>query len=402
MKKNLLALLSIVTVIIAWCTDSDIVKIDAENRISSEWLSAEKTFNEQIEQSQYIKDLEDYLSYDILLSTEGKPFLSNFSFDADFDENSSVQWWLEFSQKKILKSDDLESIDVEFDLDARKKENDTEPVYSSWNITLLYQNNEMYAYLHNFWIFMWEWNMTAKMYSLLWDMIKDRWVNLEANNWWIISVNTSENTKIPYIIWTLENVLETKDIQSSPNFLNSMIEMIDLIKLYIDLWISTNELGVLNYEITYSELSDETIQKEFVASFQWKDSSFDLSFLASKKWIEVNLYNIKEYDEDIDDYKDLESEFLFNIKEHKKSEYYVWFQSTKSRQKVVDLQWEIKYSDAVKFSADFVLEPLEIIAWQKISWEIEGSIKKEKLNNDEEFPELSWEIMSINEILSSL
>lgn len=402
MKKNLLALLSIVTLIIAWCTDSDIVKIDAENRVSSEWLSAEKTFNEQIEKSQYIKDLEDFLSYDILLTTDEKPFISNLSFDADFDENSSVQWGLEFSQKKILKSNSLESLDVEFDLEARKQWQDPEPIYSSWNITLLYQDDKMYAYLHNFWIFMWEWNMSAKMYTLLWDSIRDKWVDLEASNWWIISVNTSENTKIPYIIWTLENVLKTKDVQSSPNFLDSVAEIIDIINWYIDLWISTNELSILSYEIVYSELSDETIQKEFTASFQWKDSSFDVSFEVSKKWIKVHLYNIKEYDEDINGYKDLESEFLFNIQENKKSDYSVLFQSTKYRQKVVDLQWEIKYSDAVKFSANFVLEPIEIIAWQKISWDIKGNMKKEKLNKDEKFPELSWEIMSINEILSTL
>lgn len=403
MKKNLLALLSIVTVIVAWCTDSDIVEIDAENRASVEWLSVEETLNEQIEQSQYIKDLEDFLSYDIQLSTEGKPFLSNLSFDADFDEDSSVQWWLEFSQKKILKSDSLESMDIEFDLDARNLWDDAEPIYSSWNITLLYQNGEMYAYLHNFWVFMWEWNVSAKMYTLLWNMITDRWVNLEANSWWIVLIDKDANTKIPFIIWTLKNVLKSTRIhEDSPNFLNGIAELINMANSYINLWISTNELTLLTHEISYFELSDKSIQKSFTGLFQGKDSSFDLSFVVSKKWIEVNLYNIKEYDEDINDYKDLESEFLFNIQENKKSDYSVLFQSTKSRQKVVDLQWEIKYSDVVKISADFVLEPLEIIAWQKISWEIEWSIKKEKLNNDEKFPELSWEIMSINEILSSL
>ena len=402
MKKNLLALLSIATIIIAGCTDTEVIKINSENWISDEWLSAEKLFDKQIEQSQYIKDLENFLSYDILLNTEQKPFTSSLYFDADFDENSSVQWWLEFSQKKVLKSNSLESIDIEYDLDARKNWKDLEPIYSSWNVTLLYQNNQMYAYLHNFWIFMWEWNMPAKMYTLLWDMIKDRWVDLEVDNWWLVSVSTEEDKKLPYIIWTLKNILETKDIQSSPNFLNSVAEMIDVINLHINLWISTNELSIIDYEIAYSELWHETIQKEFTGSFQWKDSAFDLSFIVSQKWVEIHLYNIREYDDDIEDYKDMDSEFLFSLQENKKSEYSVEFQSIKYRQKVIDLQWKIKYSDDVKFSADFVLEPIELISWQKISWEIKWNIQKENLNGTEKFPELSWEIMSINEILSAL
>ena len=402
MKKNLLALLSIATIIIAGCTDTEVIKINSENWISDEWLSAEKLFDKQIEQSQYIKDLENFLSYDILLNTEQKPFTSSLYFDADFDENSSVQWWLEFSQKKVLKSNSLESIDIEYDLDARKNWKDLEPIYSSWNVTLLYQNNQMYAYLHNFWIFMWEWNMPAKMYTLLWDMIKDRWVDLEVDNWWLVSVSTEEDKKLPYIIWTLKNILETKDIQSSPNFLNSVAEMIDVINLHINLWISTNELSIIDYEIAYSELWHETIQKEFTGSFQWKDSAFDLSFIVSQKWVEIHLYNIREYDDDIEDYKDMDSEFLFSLQENKKSDYSVEFQSTKYRQKVIDLQWKIKYSDDVKFSADFVLEPIELISWQKISWEIKWNIQKENLNGTEKFPELSWEIISVNEILSSL
>jgi hypothetical protein len=402
MKKNLLALLSIATIIIAGCTDTEVIKINSENWISDEWLSAEKLFDKQIEQSQYIKDLENFLSYDILLNTEQKPFTSSLYFDADFDENSSVQWWLEFSQKKVLKSNSLESIDIEYDLDARKNWKDLEPIYSSWNVTLLYQNDQMYAYLHNFWIFMWEWNMPAKMYTLLWDMIKDRWVDLEVDNWWLVSVSTEEDKKLPYIIWTLKNILETKDIQSSPNFLNSVAEMIDVINLHINLWISTNELSIIDYEIAYSELWHETIQKEFTGSFQWKDSAFDLSFIVSQKWVEIHLYNIREYDDDIEDYKDMDSEFLFSLQENKKSEYSVEFQSIKYRQKVIDLQWKIKYSDDVKFSADFVLEPIELISWQKISWEIKWNIQKENLNGTEIFPELSWEIMSINEILSAL
>lgn len=402
MKKNLFALLSIATIIIAGCTDTEEIKIDVENMAPEELSLIEQTFNAQINETQYIKDLEDFISYDISLNTEGKPFVSNIVFDADFDENSSVQWWLEFSRKNTLKTKDLGSIDITFDLEAKQGSSDPEPVYSSWDVTLLYQNDKMYAYLHNFGVFMGEWNMTAKMYTLLLDMVKDQWVDLEASEWWIISINKDDNTDISNIIWTLKNILETKDIQSNQTFLSSTAEMIDTINSHIDLWILTDELTLLSQKIEYFELSDESIQKEFTGSFQWSQSAFDLYFKASKNWLDVRIYNIKEYDEDIQDYRDVESEFYLSIQENKKSDYSVEFQSTKYRQKVVDLQWEINYSDAADFSADFVRKPLEIMAWQKISWDIKWSVKKQELKGNESFPELSWEIVSINEILSSL
>jgi hypothetical protein len=196
--------------------------------------------------------------------------------------------------------------------------------------------------------------------------------------------------------------LETQDVQSSPDFLWSVAEMIDTINSHIDLWISTNELALISSEIEYSQLSDESIQKEFTGSFQWKDSAFDVSFIASRKWLEVHFYNIEEYDEDIQNYRDTDSEFYFSIQENKKSEYSIVFQSIKAQQKVVDLEWKIKYSDKIKYSANFILEPLEIIAWQKISWSFEWEMQKENLNNEENFPELSWEIMLFSEILWSL
>ena len=403
MKKNLLLLSMFAVILLAWCTtDAEVTKIDTEERISQEWNPVEEAFNEDVENFQYIKDLEDYISYDVLLNTEEKPFISNLSLKANFDEKSSVQWWLEFSQKKFLKSKDLESMDIDFDLEAKETQSSPEPFYASWNITLLYQNDEMYAKLHNFWLFMWEWNITAKMYSLLWDMINEKWIDLEVNNWWIISVNKQEDTKLPYIISTLKNVLKTKDIESSPDFLWNTVDLINTVNSHIDLWISTDELKLLNYDVSYSETSDEIIQKEFTWEFQWKQSAFSLSFIASKKWIDVHLFNIKEYDEDIQKFKDTESEFILSVNENKKSEYTIDFQSIKHLQKVVDLRWKIKYSDKVSFSADFVLEPLEIIAWQKITWNLKWNIKKQQPKWDEKFPEISGEITPFSEIAASL
>ena len=401
MKKNVFALLSVATIIIAWCNNSSITKIDSENRTSKEWLSAEQTFKKQIEKTQYIKDLEDFLSYDILLNTENKPFSSKFILDADFDEDSSVRGWLTFSQEKIFKSNDLESFDIAFNLEAEDDQK-KESIYSSWDIVLLYQDNEMYANLRDFWIFMWEWNMSAKMYELLWNMIKGRWVDLEVDNWGIISTNRDEDRKLPYAILTLKYILETEEIQSSPNFLNSVVEMIDTLNSHIDLWISTNELTLLSHEIEYSQLSDGSIQKIFTWDFQWKDSSFALAFTATKKKLDVRLYDIKEYDEDINSFKDTDSEYFLSIQANKKSDYSITFQSTKYHQNVVDLNWKIKYWDVVDLTADFVLEPIEVMKWQKISWNLKWSIERQWLRGDENFPELSWEIVSISDILDSL
>ena len=91
MKKNLFALLSIATILLAGCTDTQEVKIDVENIAPEELSEIEQTFNAQINEAQYIKDLEDFISYNISLDTEEKPFVSNILFDANFDENSSVQ-----------------------------------------------------------------------------------------------------------------------------------------------------------------------------------------------------------------------------------------------------------------------------------------------------------------------
>ncbi len=396
MKKNLFVILSLFAISLAWCTTSDkqVTKID-----SQEW---EQLFNSQVEEFQYIKDLEDFLSYNILSLTEDKPFTSNLYISAKFDENSSLQWWVDFSQKKLSKAHNLESADIDVNIETQKQEDDMEPFNLSWSISLLYKDNEMYANLHNFGVFMWEGNMAAKMYTLLWDLLIDNWVDLEVHSGWIISLNENEDKTLPYIVWTLKNVLKTEDVKSNPNFLNSVAELIDTVNSRIDLWISINELAIISHEITYSELSDKTIQKEFVWIFQWKDSAFDLSFIASKNWLSVRLYNIREYNEDIKDYNNTDSELLFSIEESGKSEYSVVFQSLKYQQKIADMQWKIRYADNVKFSADFVLEPLELMAWEKISWKLNGYLTKKSWEISEEFPELTGNILSFSELLSSL
>jgi hypothetical protein len=74
----------------------------------------------------------------------------------------------------------------------------------------------------------------------------------------------------------------------------------------------------------------------------------------------------------------------------------------KYQQKIADMQWKIRYADNVKFSADFVLEPLELMAWEKISWKLNGYLTKKSWEISEEFPELTGNILSFSELLSSL
>ena len=399
MKKNLFIILSLFAVSLCWCTTSN---NQATNIDSQEW---EQLFDNQVDNFQYIKDLDNYLSYDILSITQDKPYSSDFSFSAKFDKDSTLQWWVDFSQKKLVKSNDLENSDIEFNLKAENSEKDTEPFDLSWSVSLLYKDNELYANLHSLDVFMWEGNMVAKMYTLLWDMIIDKRVDLEVHSGWIVEMDESDDKRLPYIVSTLKNVLKSERInEDSPNFLNGIAELIDTINSRIDLWISTNELTMISHEISYSELWNKSIQKEFTWSFQWKQSAFDLSFVASQEWIEIHLYNIKikEYDADISDYNDTDTEFIFSLKEDKKSEYSVVFESSELQQKVIDLKWKIKYSDTIRFSADFFMEPIELIKWEKLSWKLEWNITKKSWESDKEIPEITWEILSVTELLSSL
>ena len=402
MRKILFVIFCFVVVLLAWCDNSGITEINPDNWISDNWFSVSETFDQQIEEAQYIKDLTNFISYDLALLTGDIPFVSDFSFSAKFDENSSVQWWIDFSQKKVSKSRNLESSDIDFNIIAEKQEKDLTPFDLSWSVTFLYKDNEVYANLHNLWVFMGEGNMVAKMYTLLWDLLVDNRVNLEVHSWGIITIDENENIRLPYIVWTIKNVLKTEDIQESPDFLWSIVELIDIISSRIDLWISTNELTLKKQEISYFELSDKSIQKQFTWVFQWKESIFDLSFVASKKWFNLHLYNIREYDEEASNYKDIEQEFLITIMENKNSDYSVLVEFLKTQQKIFNLKWEIDYGNVVHFFADFVLEPLELVARQNISWKIDWNIVKGALEWDRAIPELTGNILLRNELISSL
>ena len=404
MKKKLLVIISFAVVLLAGCDSSTTVtEIDTENWTSDEWLSVEKTFDQQVEEFQYIKDLEDFLSYKVTSITENKPYTSETSIDVDFDKSSSLHWWLEFSQKKYSKTNDFETSNIEFNLETNELEESSDPFETSWEISLLYQDNWMYLKVHDFDLFMWEENTNAKMLNLMWDLLKDKWVDLEINDWWFISLDTESDEKLPYIIWTLKNVLKSEWInEDSPNFLNGVANLIDVINSHIDLWISTNELKLLTQEDKYFQLSDWFIQRMFTWTFQWKESEFSLSFTASKDWLKVSLYDIKEFDAGLWYYTPTDSEFMLSIKENKKSEYDVEIELLKSDIKIAEIRWELKYLDWVNLWLNFVMEPLQLIAWQKISWKLEWSIVQNYWVDDSKFPTITEETLLISEILSSI
>lgn len=404
MRKNLFIALFFLAILLVWCSNSDNknLKINPEEWVSQNGISIEKYFVEQLEDTQYIKDFDKFVSYDTLLITEDKPFISDFSLAVDFNEFSSLQWWLDFSQKKLSKIHNLETSDIKFSVNVMQNKEHSEPFELSWNVSLLYKNNEMYAKLHSLDVFMWEWNMVAKMYNLLWDLVMDKWIDLEVYSWWLIEIDEGDNEKFPYIVWNFKSILKTENIGSSPDFLNSVSEIIDIVNKRVDLWISTNELKLINYEISYSELWDKNIQKEFTWNFQWKDSAFYLSFLASKKWFEVYLYNIRDYNEENLSYEDTEKDFRFSIKEKEESEYLLGVESSQLQQKILELEWNIKYSDNIEFLARFVLEPIELVSWQKISWELKWDLIRKLWESDRNIPEITGEVLSVTELLSSL
>lgn len=402
MKKKLILILSFVTLILVWCNDSNIKEIDTENWVSDEWLWVEKVFNQQIDEAQYIKDLEDYLSYKILSITENKPYTSKFSIDVDFDDKSPIHWWIEFSQEKYSKTNDYETSNIELSVDVINSQDDADPIKIEWALSLLYQNNWMYLELQDFDLSMWEDNDSAKMYNLMWDLLKNKWVDLEVGDWWIISLDTESDTKLQYIVWTLKNVLKTEWInEDSPNFLNGVAELIDTINWYIDLGISTNELQLVTREGEYFQLSDKSIQRVFTWMFQSKESEFTLAFTADKNWLQVHLYDIREFD-GYSEYLPTDVEFIFSIKENNKSEYSVVFYSTKYQQKAFDFEWKIKYSDIIEFSANFELEPAQLFVWQRISWNVEWKSVKRTWVEDAQFPVLSGDLLSISDLLSSI
>lgn len=402
MKKNLLIFLSFAAILIAWCTNSNnnVTNIDQENWVSNEWLSVEEVFNQQIEETQYILDLTDFLSYETLSKLEDKPYTSEYNVSAKLDEKSEVQWNVDFSQNKISKSHNLENSEMSFDVSASMKNWELDPFSASWSLSFLYQNDNMYANLHKFGLLMWdgsEENMTAKMYTLLLEMIENRWIDLEVNDWWLFAVNN--NSKLSYILWCLENVLEAWE----ENIGTTMIELIDAINSSIDLGISTNKLSIKSLEdIKYWELKDWAIQKSFGWVLEWSDSSFNVSFAASKHWLELHIYNIKEFDPTSQNFKDTNKESYISIKETKKSEYDIKIWAGNKNEKEINMEWTITYKQPVKVLLDFTTNSKDILQWKKLSWKIEINVLNKFSDGNEVIEELTWDVLLLSDLLWTL
>lgn len=390
MKKNIIIWLSLLFCFLYWCWNKQPTPIDDSNRKSENWLSIDETFNKQIENAQYLLDLQDFFQKNDNENIKTK-------INAKFDEKSTLQWWFIFSKDKISIWED-ENSEISFDIVANSTQTDKEPFETSWSLSLLYENDEVYVQLHNFWLFMWEGNINAKMYSLLLDLLRDKRVNLEVHNGWVIQIDQKSNPK--KLAKDLKNILTSSNNNQNSEFLSSLSEFIETINWYIDLWISTEELSINSpRDISYSELDNWKFQKEFTWYFKSKESAFDLSFIANTKWININIFNIKSKNDE--NYEDLDSDFSLSVKETDKWEYKFDLESSKLKQKVIDFKWTVNYWDIIKISWNYILEPIELISGQKISWKISWTISK---NNswDIKLPELTWDILLFNELLNSL
>ena len=401
MKKNLIALLSIATLLLAWCFNSENTsnEVESDTWTVKQWNQIEADFNKQIEEAQYIKDINEFLSYDIDTIINEKPYVWEYSLNADFDENSSIKWWLTLSLNNYTESKDVKASDIEFILNETESWNE-DPLNATWSISLLYQWENMYTKIHNFELYMWEDNMSAKMYQLLVELLLDKRIDMEAGVWWVVSVDTKDS-KLENVVINLNNVLEVEDT-SSPEFLNSLSELIDTVNWSIDLWISTNNLSIASAEeIKFYEIDNWIIQKEIITSLKWSESEFDLSFLVSKNSLIARLYNIKNFDEVTQGFVDSNQEVMISIQNNKKSNYDVALLITQNWYTIADIQGVIDFWKTAKVSAKFILQP-ELLAWEIVSWSLSGNISKRSPKGSEKIPEISWEIVKLSDVLWSL
>lgn len=390
MKKTIIIWFILSTCIIYGCWNKQPIPIDDSNRESENWLSVNEAFNKQIENTQYIPDLQDFFQSNNNESIKTK-------INAKFDEKSTLQWRFNFSKDKISIWED-ENSEITFDIVANSTQDNKEPFETSWSLNLLYKENEVYVQLHRFWLYMWEENINAKMYTLLLDLIRDKRVNLEVHNAWIIQID--EKSHPEKLAENLKNIITFSDKEWNPEYLSNLSEFIDTLNWYISLWISTENLSVKSpQEVSYHELENWIIQKTFTWHLEGNSSAFDFWFTTSTKWININIFNMKAKNDE--NFEDLDSKFSLLIEETDNWEYTIDLKSSKLKQKVIDFEWTINYWNIVKISWNFILEPIELISGQKISWKLTWTVSKD---NSEEYkiPELTWTILLFSEILKSL
>lgn len=416
MKKKISIILSVLLLFVAWCFDKNV----NENLLEGD--TPEILFHNQLQETQYLKDLNEFYSLDLLSLNEWKVFVSNTEIKAEFDENSPTQWWFEFSKEKLMRWNEYEKSEISFWLSTRSSDMSTTPFDASWSLTLLYQDDKMYANVHDISLDMgWD-DMSSKMYSLLFGMLVNKWIDLEVENNSIISINRSSD--MPYILSYIPTMLETIDIDQewAPNFTLSLAVILDIINSHVDLWFSSEWLSLKSVQwVDYVTLDDWSIQKSFTGSFESIESAFDFSFVVSKKWIQLHLYNINpriEWREVIDGevvynvktpidwIEAVNNEIIFNLQEDKKSEYNFDVKMLQDSQEITSATWKLEFKNWLKINANFNLSSVMDTVWvidnnQTIYWSLVWSINK-KASNDNSKTEISGDVLLLSDLLLSL
>ena len=390
MKKKLLLRCLILSLPLSGCWgNKDLQQIDHSTRISQNWLSVEQEFADQLWKSNFLSDINDFFSLDRLNKTQKSDYSSDEKINIVFDKKSSIDWWIDLSiQKSAQWGDDIS--DIIFDIEADDKK--TDPFQMSWEISLLNYSWASYLQIHDFNLFNGEWNMQAKMFYLMANELKNKWIDLEISKEWV-------KVNLMNIGWYLFDVSQfSENISDSSESLKWLQNILSLIDEYAKLWIDFQDLSLTSVKkISYAEDKNGVVWKSFEWSFGSKSTNFDVLIDSSQKWIHLYIYNINEFDEDVATFRQRELELDINLEENKKSDYSLSISLLRSKQKTLDLSWKIIFDGWVNIDADFVLEPLEIIAGQKISWKMYGEVKKADSIN-KEIPQLSWEILSISKI----
>ena len=392
MKKKLLLRCLILSLPLSGCWgNKNLQQIDPSTRTSQNWLSVEQELADQLWKSNYLSDINDFFSLDKLNKSQKSDFSSDENINIVFDKDSSIEWWVVLSVEKSTQWEDSIS-DIAFSINA--DDTKTEPFLASWNISLLHFSWNSYMQIHNFGLFNGEGNMQTKFFSLLANELKNKWIDLEMT-WW--KIETMD-------IWIdLFNIsLFSDKISDSSQSVKWLQNILSFTDQYAKRWIDIHNLSLSSIKrISYAVDKKWIIWKGFEWSFSSEWNKFDALINTSQKWFRIYIYNVAEFDEDTEQFRQRDIEIDVSLEENKKSDYSLAISSSKNKQKILNLSWKLIFDNWVKINANFVLEPLEIIAGQKFSWKIEWTIQK-KSSLNREIPQLSWEILYISKISSTL
>lgn len=392
MKKKLLLRCLILSLPLSGCWgNKNLQQIDPSTRTSQNWLSVEQELADQLWKSNYLSDINDFFSLDKLNKSQKSDFSSDENINIVFDKDSSIEWWVVLSVEKSTQWEDSIS-DIAFSINA--DDTKTEPFLASWNISLLHFSWNSYMQIHNFGLFNGEGNMQTKFFSLLANELKNKWIDLEMT-WW--KIETMD-------IWIdLFNIsLFSENISDSSQSVKWLQNILSFTDQYAKRWIDIHNLSLSSIKrISYAVDKKWIIWKSFEWSFNSEWNKFDALINTSQKWFRIYIYNVAEFDEDTEQFRQRDIEIDISLEENKKSDYSLAISSSKNKQKTLNLSWKLIFDNWVKINANFVLEPLEIIAGQKFSWKIEWTIQK-KSSLNREIPQLSWETLYISKISSTL